>query len=99
MTRMTLNPIFSMSHDNMITFLLVFVAFLLFGILFWKLHNRLESIIERHGALFLKVKEGENVIIENFGLVEKRFTKLEHEIKEVRNTTEKKDVKTSTRIR
>jgi len=71
----------------MIVFLTICVFFLfatvaVLGFLLWMMQQKLESVAVRLAALVEKVKEGEHVIIENFEIVEKKFTKLEHEIKD-----------------
>lgn len=75
----------------MIVFLTICVFLLtgtiaVFGYLLWTMQQRLESVAVRLTALAEKVKEGEHVIVENFEIVEKRFTKLEHEIKDSRRS-------------
>lgn len=71
----------------MIVFLTICVFLLtgvvaVLGYLVWTMQQRLESVAVRLTALADKVKEGEHVIIENFEIVEKRFIKVEHEIKD-----------------
>lgn len=69
---------------SMITFLLFVIVFLLLGvgaILIWTMQQRIEKIAVKTAATSDKVREGEQVIIENFTTVEKRFARLEHEIK------------------
>ena len=70
----------------MIVFLTICVFLLsaviaVLGYLLWTMQQRLESVAVRLTKLAEKVKEGEQVIIENFEIVEKKFTRLEHEIK------------------
>ena len=64
-------------------FILVFLLLGLGGYLIWALHKRVEALAILHGSLAEKVKEGEHVVIENFVIIEKRFKKVEHEIKEI----------------
>ena len=67
----------------MITFLAFLISWTLMGLLgylLWLNNVRLEKLSDLHYGLAKKVKDGEDVIIENFGIVEKHFKKLENEI-------------------
>jgi uncharacterized protein YbaP (TraB family) len=57
------------------------VAVCVMSYVVFTLHVKLETEIELREVLSKKVSEGETVIIENFTIVEKRFRKIEHEIK------------------
>ncbi len=65
------------------TFILVFLWLGLNAYLVWAMQQKLETLANQLMDLISKVKAGEDVIAENFETVEKRFAKLDHEIKEV----------------
>ena len=66
--------------------MLLFAALGIMGYLLWTMQQRLEAVAIKLAALQEKVKDGEHVIIENFEIVEKRFAKLEHEIKDSKHS-------------
>ncbi len=45
------------------------------------MHQRIEDLALKLGEVMRKVKEGEDIIIENFQNVKKGFTKLQHDLK------------------
>lgn len=67
-----------------VSIIVLLVSVLGLGYFLWALHERTEKLSSRLGILTEKVNEGEDVIIENFNLVQKSFAKLEHEISEVK---------------
>ncbi len=48
----------------------------------WTMQLRIESVFSQLVKLEKKVREGEHAIVENFEIIEKRFTKVNHDIKE-----------------
>lgn len=65
-------------------FIIVFLLLGLIGYLLWMLHQRMENLIDAHNKLDQKISEGEKAIIENFEIIENRYLKIEHEIKEIK---------------
>lgn len=68
-------------------FLIAFVAQGVMGYLLWAMQKKLESQALKLAALSEKVKDGEDIIIKNFEEVEKRFLKLQHDIKETKQSS------------
>lgn len=71
------------------------------GYLLWAYQQRFENLVGDHTALKAKVREGERAIVENFGIIGKKFTKLEHEIKDAKRITTgktKEAVKAATQL-
>jgi len=66
-------------------FIGVFLLLGLGGYLIWAMQQKLEKVAQQVLELSSKVRSGEDVIADNFEIVEKRFAKLDHEIKEGRN--------------
>lgn len=65
----------------MIEFFVIGGLFLLWGYLIWAQQQRLEIVAQRVNALAIKVKQGEDAIVENFKIIEKGMKRLENEIK------------------
>lgn len=71
-----------------LTFILVFLWLALEAYLVWAMQQKLEKMANQLMDLTSKVKAMEEVVAENFETVEKRFAKIDHEIKEVTSRAE-----------
>lgn len=63
--------------------IIVIATNLVGGYLLWALHVRLEALYLLYTKLDGRVRDGEDVISDNFGILTKKLTKLEHEVKDI----------------
>jgi len=65
-----------------IIILYVLVVIILYFV--WAMQKKLDIIADRVSIFINKLKSDESTIVENFGIVDKRFIKFENEIKEIK---------------